>query len=192
MATFWCLKFIEKQHVLAVDLIEARLPLPGFAVKQRKACAHEYAQCRHITHATAVCFHNPHEWSKWSSLTTRQPCYKHIHSLLWHAQNVTIPCHCQELLPFLSVMHFFLPPFSTNYSSILSHLILPSISWSTSQSSCSQIHIQGLSKRFEHLVLWPPRSPDLTPCDFFLWGYVKDNAYKPQTARSPSSCGANH
>ena len=40
-------------------------------------------------------------------------------------------------------------------------------------------NIQGLSKRFEHLVLWPPRSPDLTPCDFFLWGYVKDNAYKP-------------
>ena len=28
---------------------------------------------------------------------------------------------------------FILPPFSTNYSSNLSHLILPSISWSTSQ-----------------------------------------------------------
>jgi len=52
--------------------------------------------------------------------------------------------------------------------------------------------IQGLSKRFEHLLLWPPRSPDLTLCDVFLWGYVKDNAYKPQTARSHSSCGANH
>jgi len=21
---------------------------------------------------------------------------------------------------------------------------------------------------------WPPRSPDITPLDFFLWGYVKD------------------
>ena len=30
--------------------------------------------------------------------------------------------------------------------------------------------IQGLSKRFEHLLLWPPRSPDLTPCDFFPMG----------------------
>ena len=20
---------------------------------------------------------------------------------------------------------------------------------------------------------WPPRSPDMTPCDFFLWGYVR-------------------
>ena len=54
------------------------------------------------------------------------------------------------------------------------------------------IYIQGLSKRFEHLLLWPPRSLDLTPCDFFLWGYVKDNAYKSQTARSHSSCGENH
>lgn len=24
---------------------------------------------------------------------------------------------------------------------------------------------------------WPPRSPDLTPCDFFLWGYLKDQVY---------------
>ena len=24
------------------------------------------------------------------------------------------------------------------------------------------------------LLPWPPRSPDLTPCDFFLWGDVKD------------------
>ena len=26
---------------------------------------------------------------------------------------------------------------------------------------------------------WPPRSPDLTVCDFFLWGYVKDKVYVP-------------
>lgn len=24
---------------------------------------------------------------------------------------------------------------------------------------------------------WPARSPDLTPCDFFLWGYLKDKVY---------------
>lgn len=28
-----------------------------------------------------------------------------------------------------------------------------------------------------HRVEWPPRSPDLTPCDFFLWGYLKDKVY---------------
>ncbi|PSN30867.1 hypothetical protein C0J52_26252 [Blattella germanica] len=26
---------------------------------------------------------------------------------------------------------------------------------------------------------WPPRSPDLTPCDFFLCGFVKDKVYVP-------------
>jgi len=26
---------------------------------------------------------------------------------------------------------------------------------------------------------WPPRSPDLTPCDFFLWGFVKDTVFVP-------------
>ena len=24
-----------------------------------------------------------------------------------------------------------------------------------------------------------PRSPDANPCDFFLWGYVKDQVYVP-------------
>ena len=26
---------------------------------------------------------------------------------------------------------------------------------------------------------WPARSPDLNPCDYFLWGYLKDRVYKP-------------
>ena len=26
---------------------------------------------------------------------------------------------------------------------------------------------------------WPPKSPDLTVCDFFLWSYVKDGVYVP-------------
>lgn len=27
-------------------------------------------------------------------------------------------------------------------------------------------------------IKWPARSPDLTPCDFFLWGYIKDIVYR--------------
>lgn len=27
-------------------------------------------------------------------------------------------------------------------------------------------------------VEWPPYSPDLNPCDFFLWGYLKDKVYR--------------
>jgi hypothetical protein len=26
---------------------------------------------------------------------------------------------------------------------------------------------------------WPAWSPDLTPCDYFLWGYVKDKMFLP-------------
>jgi len=31
--------------------------------------------------------------------------------------------------------------------------------------------------------LWPPRSPDLTPADFFRWGLLKGKVYK-NTART--------
>jgi hypothetical protein len=28
-------------------------------------------------------------------------------------------------------------------------------------------------------IAWPPRSPDLTPLDFRIWGFVKDKVYVP-------------
>jgi len=72
-----------------------------------------------------------------------------------------IPCLSQELLPSLSVIYFFLPPFPTNYSSILSHPILPSISWSTSQSCCSQIHIQYSFILFSSILCTCPNQRNL-------------------------------
>ena len=38
-----------------------------------------------------------------------------------------------------------------------------------------------ISRKGDHN--WPPRSCDLTPCDFMLWGNVKDKVY----ANSPAS-----
>ena len=42
-----------------------------------------------------------------------------------------------------------------------------------------------LSEKFEDRLIslkashiWAPHSPDLSPLDFFLWGYAKDNVYK--------------
>lgn len=32
---------------------------------------------------------------------------------------------------------------------------------------------------FINKTKWPPRSPDLNPCDFFLWGYLKARVYNP-------------
>lgn len=31
-------------------------------------------------------------------------------------------------------------------------------------------------------AVWPAHSPDLNPCDFFLWGFLKSVAYKPKPA----------
>ena len=42
------------------------------------------------------------------------------------------------------------------------------------------------------LLTWPPRSQDATPCDFFLWGYVKDQVYVPPLpAKYPGNEGKN-
>ena len=27
--------------------------------------------------------------------------------------------------------------------------------------------------------MWPPRSPDLNPCDYYLWGFLKARVYNP-------------
>ena len=29
-----------------------------------------------------------------------------------------------------------------------------------------------------HEMEWPPRSPDMTPCDFLLWGYSKSQVFE--------------
>ena len=34
------------------------------------------------------------------------------------------------------------------------------------------------------LPAWPQRSPELTPCDFFLWGYAKDHVFVPSLCPS--------
>ena len=26
--------------------------------------------------------------------------------------------------------------------------------------------------------LWPPHSPDINPCDFFLWGFLKEKGFQ--------------
>lgn len=53
------------------------------------------------------------------------------------------------------------------------HTVAPVVNW--------------LNDRFETwigrhgTIPWPPRSPDLTPLDFFLWGALKQEAYKSRT-----------
>ena len=37
----------------------------------------------------------------------------------------------------------------------------------------------GRTGKEEALMRWPPRSPNLTPCYFFFWGFVKDIVFVP-------------
>lgn len=39
-----------------------------------------------------------------------------------------------------------------------------------------QYHERWIGRR--GTIEWPPRSPDLNPCDYFFWGYLKDHVYK--------------
>ena len=38
---------------------------------------------------------------------------------------------------------------------------------------------EWLSTKFINKNQWPAHSPDLNPCDFFLWGYLKSRVYNP-------------
>ncbi|GFT82112.1 hypothetical protein TNCV_3910391 [Trichonephila clavipes] len=65
--------------------------------------------------------------------------------------------------------------------------VVPTRRHNKSHSSCHNGFIERhvgdrLISRFGP-VNWPPRSCDLTPLDYFLWGYVKSLVYadKPQT-----------
>ena len=37
----------------------------------------------------------------------------------------------------------------------------------------------GRAAATDNTCTWPPRSPDLTVCDFFLWGFIMDTVYVP-------------
>ena len=39
--------------------------------------------------------------------------------------------------------------------------------------------IRRRGKEDDAVMRWPPRSPDLTPCDFFFCGFVKDAVFVP-------------
>jgi len=55
-----------------------------------------------------------------------------------------------------------------------------------SHSTCFGCHsthhqewIGRTGKEDDVLMRWPPRSPDLTQCDFFFWKFVKETVFVP-------------
>ncbi|GFT60562.1 hypothetical protein TNCV_1966551 [Trichonephila clavipes] len=82
--------------------------------------------------------------------------------------------------------HVFVPwltiPDGSLSQSTFRRAVVPTRRCNMSHSSCHNRFIDRLISRFGP-VNWPPRSCDLTPLDYFLWGYVKSlvHADKPQT-----------
>ncbi|KFM56612.1 hypothetical protein X975_18900, partial [Stegodyphus mimosarum] len=50
--------------------------------------------------------------------------------------------------------------------------------WGTIVRSSLNDHFTGRWIGRGSPIPWPPRSPDITPLDFFLWGFVKDNVHR--------------
>ena len=91
---------------------------------------------------------------------------------------------------------------SDRYHNMLTHYVIPELQRRNALSNIVWMqdgappHVassvkQCLTQHFGDRVIsrhfpfpWPPRSPDLTPLDFWLWGYLKSKVYalNPQTA----------
>lgn len=89
---------------------------------------------------------------------------------------------------------------AARYHSLLQYHVLPEIresnggnlanlTWTQDGAPChtERRNIAYLSRQFGGRLVskgadreWPPRSPDLNPCDFFLWGYLKSRVYYPK------------
>ena len=60
-------------------------------------------------------------------------------------------------------------------------LIIPILSTTEDTANVTRNKLQQVFPNrvigVRHATEWPPRSPDLTPCDFCLWGYLKQRVY---------------
>jgi hypothetical protein len=80
------------------------------------------------------------------------------------------------------IKNFFVPQLKEKFGDNLSEHIFcqDGASCHTSKSSLELLKTYFgtniISNKTENY--WPPYSPDLNPCDFFLWGFLKDNVFK--------------
>ena len=63
---------------------------------------------------------------------------------------------------------------------------------------CSKESLDWLETHFKDRLisrnagfLWPPYSPDLNPCDFFLWGYLKSKVFTNPTPKTTEELKEN-
>ena len=86
------------------------------------------------------------------------------------------------------LQNFFLPKFNAIPNSHRYHFMQdgapPHFSLAVRRFLDQHFGARWIGRGCGHQSLsWPPRSPDLTPCDFYLWGHIKEKVY----TRSPKN-----
>ena len=89
------------------------------------------------------------------------------------------PCHC--VVCYLKIFNEFVDQLDDDELRN-GYFQQDGASCHTSNESMTEIE-SFFDDRIISKALWPPRSPDLSPPDFFLWGALKGKAYanKPRT-----------
>jgi len=82
--------------------------------------------------------------------------------------------NCRQIVKFLSITH-------TNSERNIWNC--PLVATAITRETCKPL-VEG--NGCLTFCTWPPRSPDLTVCDFFLRGFVKDNVYVPPIPKTLS------
>jgi hypothetical protein len=120
------------------------------------------------------------------------------------------PLHCERVNVWCGMARFGGRTVTVNsqcYMKILHKFLLPELRrchidlntvWFQQDGATCQTSRESMILLREHFpghlilkcgdVEWPPRSPDLSACDYFLWGYLKDMVHidKPRTLEAHS------
>lgn len=136
--------------------------------------------------------HNEHWWSIRNPMLTRQHSYQHRFSVnVWAGilnDNIVGPYFIEGRLTGES----YLDLLRTMVSSMLDDIPLANFRnlWFQQDGAPPHYHSsvrEFLAEQFGSRwigrggpVSWPPRSPDLTPMDFFLWSEIKRRVYKDE------------
>lgn len=79
---------------------------------------------------------------------------------------------------FLDMLeNFAIPQFENEQPNMILQLDGAPPHWRQFVRDCLDEHFPHRWIGRDGPIPWPPRSPDITPCDFFVWGFVKDRVY---------------
>ena len=118
-------------------------------------------QNRHLLHTKSL---NQRKLTVWAAISTSGVSRPYFFDNTVNGENYL--AMLQEFIPTIPRRGIFMqdgaPP----------HFYRPVIEYLN-----NQLPGRWMGRRVNFLE-WPARSPDLTPCDFFLWGYVKEKVYQ--------------